>query len=88
MEDFIYASIPKIENTKDFLYAISKKYIKFSKNEKNELLNTLHCNFYDGTSGVRGHIDKILACYNKFKIISIDFDSNYVVWLIMGTLPS
>ena len=37
MEDSIYASIPKIENAKELLYAISKKYTKFSKNEKNEL---------------------------------------------------
>ena len=37
MEDSIYASIPKIENAKEFFYAISKKYTKFSKNEKNEL---------------------------------------------------
>ena len=37
MEDSIYASIPKIENAKEFLYIISKKYKKFSKNEKNEL---------------------------------------------------
>ena len=37
MEDSIYASIPKIENTKEFLYAINKKYIKFSKNGENEL---------------------------------------------------
>ena len=29
MEDSIYASIPKFENAKDFLYAISKKYTKF-----------------------------------------------------------
>ena len=29
MEDFVYASIPKIENAKDFLYAINKKYTKF-----------------------------------------------------------
>ena len=34
MEDSIYASIPKIENANDFLYAISKKYTKFSKNGK------------------------------------------------------
>ena len=33
MEDSIYASIPKIENAKEFLYAISNKYTKFSKNE-------------------------------------------------------
>ena len=64
--------------------AVGKKYTKFSKNE---LLNTLISTFYDGTSGVRGHINKILACYNKIKIISMEFDSDYVVWLIMGTLP-
>ena len=37
MEDSIYTSIPKIENGKEFLDAISKKYTKFSKNEKTEL---------------------------------------------------
>ena len=31
MEDSIYASIPKIENAKDFLYDIGKKYTKLSK---------------------------------------------------------
>ena len=36
MEKYIYASIPKIENAKK-LDVISKKYTKFSKNEKNEL---------------------------------------------------
>ena len=38
MEDSIYASIPKIENAKEFLDAINNnKYTKFSKNKKNEL---------------------------------------------------
>ena len=64
---------------------VGKKYTKFSKNE---LLNTLHSTFYDGTSGVRGHIDKILACYNKIKTTDMEFDLDYVVWLIMGILPS
>ena len=36
MEESVYASILKIENVKDFLDAISKKFTKFSKNEKNE----------------------------------------------------
>ena len=39
-------------------------------------------------AGVRGHIDKILTCYNKIKNIGMKFDSDYVVWLIIGTLPS
>ena len=42
MEDSIYASIPKIENAKEFLYAIRKKYTEFSNNEKNELSDN-HC---------------------------------------------
>ena len=36
MEDSVYVSIPMTENAKDFLYAISKKYTKFSRNGKNE----------------------------------------------------
>ena len=38
--------------------------------------------------GVQGHINKILICYNKIKTIDMEFDSYYIVWLIMGTLPS
>ena len=45
MEDSIYESISKTKNAKEFLDAFGKKYTKFSKNEKNELLNTLHSTF-------------------------------------------
>ena len=37
MEDFTFENIPKNENAKEFLDAISKKYTKFSKNKKNKL---------------------------------------------------
>ena len=39
MEESIYANIPRIENAKEFLDAISNKFTEFSKNEKNELSN-------------------------------------------------
>ena len=39
MEESIYTSIPKIENAKECLDAISKKFTKFSKNKKNELFD-------------------------------------------------
>ena len=39
MENSIYANIPKIENEKEFLDTINKKYTKFTKNEKNELFD-------------------------------------------------
>ena len=35
MEESIYANIHKIKNAKELLDAISKKYTKFSNNEKN-----------------------------------------------------
>ena len=34
LEYSIYKRIPKIENTKEFLDAVGRKYIEFSKNEK------------------------------------------------------
>ena len=76
MKDSIYESIPKTGNAKEILDVVGKKYTKFSNNV---LMNTLHSTFYDGTSGVRGHIDKILSCYNKIKSIGMEFNLDYVV---------
>ena len=76
MKDYIYESIPKTGNAKEILDVVGKKYTKFSNNE---LMNTLHSTFYDGTNGVRGHIDKILSCYNKIKNIDMEFNLDYVV---------
>ena len=45
IEDSVYSRIPKIENAKDFLYAINKKYTKFSKNGKNESYDNHWVNF-------------------------------------------
>ena len=39
MEDSIYVSILKTKNAMEFFDVVSKKYTKFSKNEKNELSN-------------------------------------------------
>ena len=39
MEESIYANTHKIENAKEVLDDINKKYTKFSKNGKNELFN-------------------------------------------------
>ena len=41
MKDSIYESISKIKNAKEFMDAIDKKYTEYSKNKKNELLNTV-----------------------------------------------
>ena len=87
MEDSICDKIPKIENAKDFLDTIKNKYKKVSKNEKNELLTTLRTTVYDGVSGIRNHIDKLVSCYCKIKDFGLNLDDDYLVWFIMGNLP-
>ena len=88
MDESIRDSIPKTENAKDFLTAIEKKYENFSKNEKNRYLNMLHSTFYDGASDIRAHIDKLMGCYHKLKAMGMDLKEGYIVWFVMGTLPS
>ena len=70
---------PKIENARDFLDAINNKHKKFSKNEKNELLTTLHTIIYDGGSGIRNHIDKIVSYYSKIKDLGLNLDDDYLL---------
>ncbi|KAL5576618.1 hypothetical protein UlMin_018317 [Ulmus minor] len=74
MEESICDSIECVDVAKTFLESIEKKFKKFSKNEINEHLNMLHNLSYDGASGIRSHIDKLL-------------DDDYMVWLLMRTLP-
>ena len=88
MDESIRDSIPKTKNAKDFLIAIEKKYEKLSKNKKNEYLNILHSAFYDGASDVRAHNDKLIGCYHKLKAMGMDLGEGYMVWFVMGTLPS
>ena len=58
MENFIYDNTSKTKNANELLDVVGKKYTKFSKNEKNKILNTFHCTFYDETSRVRDTLIK------------------------------
>ncbi|XP_062110679.1 uncharacterized protein LOC133822385 isoform X1 [Humulus lupulus] len=88
MNESIRDSIPKSENAKDFLAVIKEKYQRFSKNEKNEHLNILHHTIYDGSSDIRVHIDKLMGYYHKLKAMGMDLGEDYIVWLVMETIPS
>lgn len=88
MEDSIRDSIEDVEISKTFLESIDKKFKKFSKNERNEHLNMLCNPSYDGASGIRSHIDKAISCHRKLLSIGAKLlDDDYMVWLIMRTLP-
>ncbi|KAL5560480.1 hypothetical protein UlMin_036691 [Ulmus minor] len=57
---------------------------KFSKKH----LNMLQKLSYDGTSGNRSHIDKVISCYRKLLSIGVKLlDDDYMVWLLIRTLP-
>ena len=57
MEDFTYENILKTENVKELLDAISKKYTKFSKNEKNKLSNNCY-DFHKCTGRTSNIVDQ------------------------------
>ena len=48
----------------------------------------LHSTVYDGVGGIRAHNDMLMACYHKLKAIGLDLDEDYMVWFVMGSLPS
>ena len=87
MEDSIYASIPKIENAKEFLDAISKKYTKFSKNEKNELSNNHMVNVCFETNVIDVSFDTwwlVHACNSKHAMISKRSPTSQEQYVYMG----
>ena len=56
MEESIYANIPNIENAKEFLDVITKKYTKFSKNEKNKLFDNHLMNVFLNQMSLMCHL--------------------------------
>ena len=65
MDEVVYASIPKMDTTKELLEVIGKKFIKFDMNEKHHYLDLLNNTKYDGVKGVRDHIMLLSSYYNK-----------------------
>ena len=92
MEDSIYASIPKIENAKEFFDAISKKYTKFSKNEKNELSDNHWENVYFESNVIDVSSDTwwldsgatIHACNSTLAVISKRSPTSLKQYVYMG----
>ena len=92
MEDLIFASVPKIENVKEFLYDIRKKYIKFSKNEKNELFENhwvnvcFEFNVIDVSSDTcwLGSCATIHACNSMQAVISRRSPTSLEQYVYMG----
>jgi hypothetical protein len=88
MEKSIRKSILETENAKDYLKAVSEKFTKFDKAKKCEYLSLFDKTKYDGTSGVREHIMKLIHYYNKLKELKVEIGDNTLIWRVLESLPS
>ncbi|KAF7838105.1 putative LRR receptor-like serine/threonine-protein kinase [Senna tora] len=82
IEKNIRQSIPEKETATEFLKAISDKYKKFEKSQKAYYLSLLDNTRYDGVSGVREHMMKLLNYFNKLKGLKVDLGESYLAHLV------
>ena len=87
MEKTIRQSVPESEEAKVFLDSVAERYVKFDKAEKGHYLSLLENTRYDGVSGVREHIMKLVNYYNKLKSMKIDLGDSFLVWRTLDSLP-
>ncbi|XP_040990963.1 uncharacterized protein LOC121238189 [Juglans microcarpa x Juglans regia] len=84
----IRQSIHQIDNAKDFLEAVGKKFTKFDKAEKGTLMELLTTTTYDGISGVCEHIIKLTHFFNKLREMKVELADSFLVWQVLESLPS
>ena len=84
----IRQSIPDNDNPKDFMISVGEKFKTFDKAQKGQYLLLLEKTKYDGVSGVREHMMKLVHYYNKLKSLKVELCDSYLIWQVMESLPS
>jgi hypothetical protein len=87
MDKTIKNSIPQCDNAKDYLAAVSKKFVVFDKAEKSNYMRLLTTTTYDGTTGVREHVMRMTNLAMRLRDMKVDIPDSYLVWLILESLP-
>ncbi|CAL2278723.1 unnamed protein product [Prunus armeniaca] len=87
MTPSLRGSIPRSENAKEFLAAISLKFKEFEKGEKSTLLNKLTKMKYDGRGCVRAHIMNMAGVAHKLKELNMTIDDDMMVHFALNLLP-
>lgn len=89
MEKHIRHSIgEEADNAKAFLEAIGEHFKKLDKPLKSLYLSLLLKTKYDGVSGIREYIMKLIQYYEKLKSLKVEMGERFIVWHIMNSLPS
>ncbi|KAF5468169.1 hypothetical protein F2P56_012345 [Juglans regia] len=84
----IRESIHQIDNAKNFLEAVGKKFTKFDKVEKGTLMKLLTTTTYDGISRVCEHIMMLIHFFNKLREMKVKLADSFLVWQVLESLPS
>ncbi|KAF7823655.1 Retrovirus-related Pol polyprotein from transposon TNT 1-94 [Senna tora] len=83
-----FKSIPEKDTAVDYLKAISEKFKKFDESQKAYYLSLLDNTLYDGVSGVREHMMKLVNYFNKLKSLKVDLGESYLVYKVLQSLPA
>ncbi|KAJ1376706.1 gag-polypeptide of LTR copia-type [Sesbania bispinosa] len=81
-------SISENDKAKEFLRSISEKFKTFNKAQKGQYLYLHEKTKYDGVSGVREHMMKLVHYYNKLKSLKVELGESYLIWPVLKSLPS
>ncbi|TXG49740.1 hypothetical protein EZV62_025615 [Acer yangbiense] len=84
----IKKSIPKCNDARTFLKAVSGKFKKQSKAERGKYLSLLTSTVYDGTGDVHEHIMKMTNMAMKLRELKTEISDSHLVWQVLESLPS
>lgn len=71
---------------KDYLKFVGKNFTRFDKVKKREYFSLFDKTKYDGISGVRENIMKIMHYYNKFKAVKVEVKKSTLIWRVLESL--
>lgn len=76
-----------INNAKDFLAGIEKRFAKSDKEETNTLLQHLISMKYKSKGNIRGHIMEMLSVGSKLKALKLELSDDLLLHLVLISLP-
>ncbi|KAF5473175.1 hypothetical protein F2P56_009802, partial [Juglans regia] len=88
ISDSIMGAIPDNNNAKQFLGAIGQRFVEFDKAETGDLVDRLMSMKYDGSSGVREYIMKMIHISSKLKALKILIAEPFLVYHVLNSLPN
>lgn len=88
ISDSIMGAILDNKNAKGFVDAIGLRFVESDKAETGDLMDKLMNMRYDGISGVRKQVMKMINISSKLKALKILIAEPFLVYHVLNNLPS